>query len=170
MTQLAHAQPYAPPSPMPSAEETPQLETRFGAIALDPARIIAFPHGLLGFAGQRRYILAEIPGAAAAFKLLQSVDAPELSFVVLPLDPSDGPIAGPDLRAAGEALAIGETALAVLAIVTLRSGPERVDFTINLRAPLLIDTGRQVGYQYVLPNDAYPLRHPLPRADADHAG
>jgi flagellar assembly factor FliW len=127
-----------------------------------------FPRGLLGFAGRHRYLLTDIPGADAVFKLLQSVDDPELSFVVLPLDANDGPIAGADLVAARSALAIEDAALAVLAIVTLRAGCERVDFTVNLRAPLLIDTGRRLGYQHVLPDDAYPLRHPLPCAD--HAG
>lgn len=170
MSQLARAQSYASPSRMPAAAEAPPLVTRFGAIALDPEHIIVFPHGLLGFAGQHRYVLTDIPGADALFRLLQSLDDPDLSFVVLPLDASDGPIAIADLVSARKALAIEEAALAVLAIVTLRAEHERVDFTVNLRAPLLVDTGRRLGYQHVLPNDAYPLRHPLPRADAGHAG
>lgn len=166
MSQPAYAQSYQSPSSMPAVADAP-LVTRFGALALDPERIIMFPHGLLGFAGQHRYILADIPGADAVFKLLQSLDDPELSFVVLPLDASDGPIASADLMAARRALAIEETALAVLAIVTLRAEHERLDFTVNLRAPLLVDTLRRLGYQHVLPNDAYPLRHPLPRGGAD---
>jgi flagellar assembly factor FliW len=144
--------------------------TRFGAIAPDPARIIVFPRGLLGFAAQHHYVLAEIPGAVTTFKLLQSIDDPDLGFVVLPLDAGDGPIARADLMAAARALAIEEAALAALAVVTLRAGAEQVDFTVNLRAPLLVDAGRRLGFQHVLPSDAYPLRHPLPRADADHAG
>ena len=170
MSQPAPARTYHSPSPMPAAAQAPPLVTRFGALARDPERIIMFPHGLLGFAGQHRYLLADIPGADTAFKLLQSADDPELSFVVLPLDADDGPIAGADLVAARRALAMEDAALAVLAIVTLRTTAERVDFTVNLRAPLLVDTGRQLGYQHVLPNDAYPLRHPLSRADAGHAG
>ena len=169
MSQPAPARCYESPSAMPAAAEAPPLAARFGA-AQDPERIIVFPHGLLGFAGQHRYLLADIPGADAPFKLLQAADDPELRFIVLPLDAEDGPIAGPDLVAARRALAIGDAALAVLAIVTLRSVAERVDFTVNLRAPLLVDTGRRLGYQHVLPNDAYPLRHPLPRADAGNAG
>ena len=168
MTQLAHAESYAGPSPIATPAEPPPLVTRFGAITLDPARILAFPNGLLGFAGRHRYVLTEVPGADAAFKLLQSIDDPDLSFVVLPLDANDGPIASTDLEAARAALGIEETVLAVLAVVTLRSGGGRVDFTVNLRAPLLVDTGRRLGYQHVLPNDAYPLRHPL--VGVDHAG
>jgi len=170
MSHPARAHSYASPSPMPAVAEAPPLVTRFGAIAPDPERIIVFPRGLLGFPNQHRYVLSDIPGTDAIFKLLQSLDDPDLSFVVLPLDASEGPIANSDLVAARTALAIEEAALAVLAIVTLRAEHERVDFTVNLRAPLLVDTGRRLGYQHVLPNDAYPLRHPLPRADAGHAG
>jgi flagellar assembly factor FliW len=168
MIQPARAQSYENPSPRPGVPQPPPIPTRFGMLAQDAERMIVFPRGLLGFAGQHRFLLTEIPGADAAFKLLQSVDDPELSFVVLPLHAHEGPIAGADLVAARNALAIEDAALAVLAIVTLRAGAERVDCTVNLRAPLLIDTDRRLGYQYVLPSDAYPMRHPLPRAD--HAG
>ena len=170
MSQPGRAPSYQVLAPMPVVAEAPTLPTRFGALALDPDRIIMFPRGLLGFADQHHYVLADIPGHDAAFKLLQSIDDVDLSFVVLPLDRSEGPIAGPDLGAARAALAIEDAALAVLAIVTLRADAARVDFTVNLRAPLLIDTGRRLGYQHVLANDAYSLRHPLPRADAAHVG
>ena len=166
MTQAARAQSCDNPFALSGVAEAPPLATRFGALAPDPERIIVFPHGLLGFADRRRYLLAEVSGAPAVFKLLQSVDDAELRFVVLPLDLSDGPIAGADLSAARSALAIEDTALAVLAIVTLRAEAERVDFTVNLRAPLLVDTDRRLGWQHVLPNEIYPLRHPLPRAGA----
>ena len=170
MTQAARAESCESSFPISGAAEAPPLATRFGALPQDPERIIVFPHGLLGFADQHRYLLADIPGAATIFKLLHSIDDPELRFVVLPLDLSDGPIAGPDLATARTALAIEDAALAVLAIVTLRAEAERVDFTVNLRAPLLVDTGRRLGWQRVLPNEAYALRHPLPRAAAGHAG
>jgi flagellar assembly factor FliW len=170
MSQPGRAPFYKALSPMPAVTEAPPLLTRFGALALDPDRIILFPRGLLGFADHHHYMLTDIPGNDAVFKLLQSVDDVDLSFVVLPLDRSEGPIAGPDLAAAGAALAIEDAALAVLAIVTLRADAARVDFTVNLRAPLLVDTARRLGYQHVLASDAYSLRHPLPRADAAHAG
>jgi flagellar assembly factor FliW len=169
MSQPARAHSYESPSPTPGMAEAAPLVTRFGPLPRDPERMIIFPHGLLGFADRHRYLLADIPGADAAFKLLKSIDDPELSFVVLPLDLTDGPIAGSDLGAAGRARAIEEAALAALAIVTLRAKAERVDFTVNLRAPLVIDTCRRLGYQHILADDVYPLRHPLSRADAGHA-
>lgn len=100
------------------------------------------------------------------FKLLQSVDHPELAFLVLPLDPLAGPISRSDLALACDALGCDWESLAVLGIVTVRSDAEGVRFSINLKAPLLIDTGRQVGRQHVFTSESYPLRHDLPRAHA----
>lgn len=168
---MTHAAPLLPvDAPATAASDGAKAVTRFGALTLDPNRVITFPDGLLGFAEYRRYVLAEVAGAEVFFKLLQSIDDPELAFVVLPLDRQDGPIAGADIDAACEALGLETADVAVLGIVTLRPGGEHVRFTVNLRAPLLIDTGRRVGRQHVLPSDAYPLRHPLPQPGADHAG
>ena len=125
MSQPGRAPSYQVLAPMPVVAEAPTLPTRFGALALDPDRIIMFPRGLLGFADQHHYVLADIPGNDAVFKLLQSIDDVDLSFVVLPLDRSEGPIAGADLVAARAALAIEDAALAVLAIVTLRADAAR---------------------------------------------
>jgi len=52
-------------------------------------------------------------------------------------------------------------ALAVLAVITLRSEPDGVRCTANLRAPLLLDTERRLGWQYVLASDAYAIRHQI---------
>ena len=95
MSQPGRAPSYQVLAPMPVVAEAATLPTRFGVLALDPDRIIMFPRGLLGFADQHHYVLADIPG--------HDVD---LSFVVLPLDRSEGPITGPDLVAARAALAI----------------------------------------------------------------
>jgi flagellar assembly factor FliW len=164
MTQLATVASTTaapPPAAAPSS-----IATRFGTLALDPARLITLPSGLLGFADCRRFALADLPDPQGPFKLLQSVDEPELAFLVLPIDPRTGPIARSDLELACEELRFDWQALAVLALVTVRPEAEAVHFSINLKAPLLIDTGRQVGRQHVFAGEAYPLRYELPHARA----
>jgi flagellar assembly factor FliW len=59
--------------------------SRFGQIEVDDQRLITFPRGLLGFARYTRYVLIE-PSDGSYFYWLQSVDTPELAFVVT--DPS----------------------------------------------------------------------------------
>ncbi len=151
-----------------AAPELPAaLATRFGEVELDGDRLITFPHGLLGFADCRRYALTDLPGREVAFKLLQSIDQPELAFLVLPLELAGGPISRDDLGQACEELGIEWPSLVALAIVTVRQeeGGE-VHFSVNLKAPLLIDSARQVGHQHVFLAEGYPLRHDLPRAAA----
>jgi flagellar assembly factor FliW len=164
MTQLAIATAHRtapPPAATPSS-----IETRFGTLALDPARLITLPDGLLGFADCHRFGLANLPETQGPFKLLQSVDEPELAFLVLPIDPSAELIARDDLELACQALGIDGQALAILALVTVRPEADGVHFSINLKAPLLIDTGHQVGCQHVFAGEAYPLRYDLPHARA----
>jgi flagellar assembly factor FliW len=153
-----------PPAPPPGAPST--IVTRFGEVTVQPDRLITFPSGVLGFAHCRRYALVDLPDPRVVFKLLQSVDHPELAFLVLPLDPDAGPISRSDLALACEGLGCDWQSLAVLGIVTVRSDAEGVRFSINLKAPLLIDTHSQVGRQHVFPSESYPLRHDLPRAHA----
>lgn len=159
MTEMATVTVDQPPSPA-------ALATRFGEIRLDHDRLITFPAGLLGFADCRRYVLADLPDQQVALKLLQSIDQPELAFLVLPLDLAEGPVAQDDLRQACDELGIEWQLLVALAIVTLRPDPAGTRFSLNLRAPLLIDSQSQLGRQHVFAGEAYPVRHELLRADA----
>jgi flagellar assembly factor FliW len=153
-----------PPAPPPGAASS--IVTRFGELVVQPDRLITFPTGVLGFARCQRYALADLPDPRVVFKLLQSVDQPELAFLVLPLDPLAGPIRQSDLALACAGLGYDWQSLLVLGIVTVRSEADGVRFSINLKAPLLIDTSRQVGRQHVFASESYPLRHDLPRAHA----
>jgi flagellar assembly factor FliW len=155
-----------PAQPQPAPDLPASLATRFGAVPLDRDRLITFPAGLLGFADCRRYALADLPDRQVAFKLLQSVDEPELAFLVLPLDLAEGPISRGDLERACDELGLEWRALVALALVTLRQGGDGIQVSINLRAPLLIDSRRQLGCQHVFAGEGYPLRHELPRAHA----
>jgi len=164
MRQLATA--AANPVAPPVAAAPSSIETRFGTLALDATRLVTLPSGLLGFADRQRFALADLPDPQGAFKLLQSVDEPELAFLVLPIDPDADLIAHRDLELACQALGFPWRALAILALVTVRPEADGVHFSINLKAPLLIDTGRQIGCQHVFAGDAYPLRYDLPHARA----
>src|SRR5256886_10348038 len=55
--------------------------TRFGRLEVNEERIIAFPHGLLGFPQYQRFALIQT-GEENYFFWLQSVDEPSLAFVV----------------------------------------------------------------------------------------
>jgi len=59
--------------------------TRFGTVEVDEQRIINIPAGLLGFSSYQRYTMLQ-PDEEGVFFWFQSLDSPELAFVVT--DPS----------------------------------------------------------------------------------
>jgi flagellar assembly factor FliW len=137
------------------------IVTRFGELAVDPDKVIAFDEGLYGLEQHRQFLLTSVPGWPAFFKLLQAVDDPGLSLIVLPLDGGEGPIDSEDFTQACRALGYAPETTAVIGIVTMRDDSANQVFTVNLKAPLLIDSVRRCGRQHVFASEKYHLRHPL---------
>ena len=136
------------------------IDTRFGVIEFDRADAIRMPRGLLGYTEFREYGLSDLPNPGVSqFKLLQSLVEPTLSFVVAPFNIECGAIDADDLEGACRSLSVTLENLAMLLIVATRKiGPE-TQVSVNLRAPIFIDTVSQTGWQFVLPSDRYPIRH-----------
>lgn len=148
------------------AQEGPKegtIDTRFGRFEVDFDKAIRIPRGIIGFETAYSFILLDVPGESnQAFKLLQSLDDPALGFIVLPLSPQDEAIAEADLQASCAAFGVAREDAAFLLIVTVRPDAEgTVRMTVNLRAPLLLDTRTQTGWQVVLSDQSYSIRHPL---------
>ncbi len=162
MSQNATAVAAPPATPPAGRAEGRTIVTRFGELAVDEDKIITFVDGLYGFEQHRHYIMTQVPGWAEVFKLLQAIDDPQLSLIVLPMEGGAGPIDGADFTHACGTLGFDREATAILGIVTMRTDGQNQGFTVNLKAPLLIDTERLIGRQYVFADDKYHLRHPLP--------
>ena len=136
--------------------------TRFGVIDVDPARIITFPRGFIGFPDWKRFVL--LPHREdSPFWFLQSVDEPALALVVM--DPRE---IVPDYVARVPAGQLTDVAIeseedveraVVLALVTLRGGPSGA--TANLKAPLIVNPIRRLGIQVILEGSPYAIRHPI---------
>lgn len=138
------------------------FESRFGTLTLHPRAAIFFPQGLLGFADFRDFVIADLPdGKNPQFKALQCLTDPNLAFLVAPL-PSDSPaIDGNDVEEACHTLSIAREDLAIVLIVTVRRDDDGAHVSVNLRAPVMIDTRQRTARQYVLPNNKYEIRHRL---------
>lgn len=166
------AQPAAGADPVVAAAASGKvtLDTRFGVIEFDRADAIRMPRGLLGYAEFREYGLSDLPNPGVSqFKLLQSLVEPALSFVVAPFNIECGAIDADDLDGACRSLSVTPENLAILLIVATRKiGPE-TQVSVNLRAPIFIDTLSQTGWQFVLPSDRYPIRQVI-MSEAAKAG
>ena len=139
-----------------------ELRTRFGEMTVDPDTVLRLPRGLMGFANLHEYALATLPEERyGRFKVLQSIEAPDVSFIVLPYDASDALIADADLGAAYETLSVAPNEGATLLIVSVRKVGEKPIISVNLRAPVVIDLKRRTAWQHVLANPEYSVRHTL---------
>lgn len=137
-------------------KSTIQVGSRlFGPIEASSTDCITMPEGMLGFAGERRFIL--LPAATEGVFWLQSVDDGGLIFLLVDPFPTfpdycvDVPEALP-----GD----NDTEIAVLSIVTLPRQPGD-ECTVNLQGPLVLDLANRTGRQVIVDDPQYHTRHSI---------
>ncbi|MBA2356593.1 MAG: flagellar assembly protein FliW [Luteitalea sp.] len=144
--------------PTPSAGVT-RVETAFGSFDVAADQILSFPAGMPGFEECRRFVVLS-SRELEPFQCLQSVEGPTASFLVV--DPRR---AFPDYRCVlseVDRARMGqpdEAGLVWLAIVTVQADQTMV----NLRAPVVVNPTRMIGFQLMPSNSLYPLRFELTR-------
>lgn len=136
--------------------------TRFGPVEASEEEILSFP-GLPGFPDARRFV---VRGHDRGWELgwLISMDVPELAFVVTDpyqFFPDYAPALDDELLRGLEVQAAEE--LAVLVIASVREG----DVTLNLAAPLVINSRTRAGVQLILDQSNYPTRAALPALEEE---
>ncbi|MFH5834870.1 flagellar assembly protein FliW [Proteiniclasticum sp. C24MP] len=146
------------------------IKTKFlGEVEIREEDILVFPDGILGFEESRKFILLPIP-ENEIFSILQDVEREYVSFIVT--DPwkfkEDYEMEVPD----SELLKINirkKEEIAMLNVVTLSDVFEKS--TMNLLAPIILNTENRIGKQYVLSNVSYSTKHPLfvKNEGTDHA-
>ncbi|MDF2965148.1 MAG: hypothetical protein K0Q51_536 [Rickettsiaceae bacterium] len=146
-------------------ESVTSLKTRFGYIDVHPGKVIHFPLGLLGIPQEKRYYLAAYPDKDVhSYSLLQSVEFADLCFLTVPLasefySAEDSLISKSDVQYAREHYNIKE--LAVLLVATIHNNKKKKvsKVSVNLKAPILIDTEKFVAYQHVFMRKEYSLKY-----------
>ena len=137
------------------------VTTRFGVIDVDDSSAINLVWGLLGFESCKRYCLYR-HRPDVKFWWLQSLEDPGLAFVVI--DPSeyfaDYEFEMSDADAAKIRLSRPEDAM-TLAIVTIPKNAEEA--TVNLAAPIVINSRERIGIQAVSQDNKYLTKEPLGR-------
>jgi len=133
------------------------IKTKYlGEIEIDEGKIIAFEAGLPGFPEENQFVILDLPGNDI-LQILQSVRTPDLAFIVA--NPHhfykeyefalDAPIL--------ETLNVqDESDIVVLAIMTIEEPFHKS--TINLQAPLIINSRTKRAKQYILPHDEYEMK------------
>ncbi|MGH6947724.1 MAG: flagellar assembly protein FliW [Kiloniellales bacterium] len=138
------------------------LDTRFGRMEFDRQRCLTFPSGLVGFGSQLQYGLVAMPNEKLApLMILQSIDEPSLAFVVRPYDPATQWYKAKDIEEAIRQRKIAPEDSAVLLVTNFHRRDGQLFQSVNLRAPLLLDSTRLQAWQDILPNDSYSVRFML---------
>lgn len=133
--------------------------TRFGTVEVGNDRLLDFPAGLLGFSSYTRFALLQ-PDEDGIFYWLQSVDSPELAFVVTDparwCDEYEATVRREhmdvlDLDAVGDARVF----------VIVNKYDETL--TANLQGPLVVNLRNRRGMQIVLSDQRWTTRWEIAR-------
>ncbi len=144
---------------MSTATLTPcTVETRSAATVVEEIPVIDMVEPMPGFPGVRRFALVRLDDEGVLCAL-RSVDEPSLRFLVVPPQlffPDYAPVVD---DATVAALGI-DSADDVVVLAVVNAGGSAADATVNLLAPVLVNTVTRQGAQVVLTDDL-PVRAPL---------
>lgn len=140
------------------------IENRFGIFSVPQQQVLSFSAGMLGFETYRNFALLIIPGTKVEgpFRLLQSIEEAELSFIVMTTDAKESFLYKEDVEDICARQGVLWDQLLLLHMVTLdKKNDGTVQMTVNARAPVVVDIASRMAQQIVLSNPNYLLRLPV---------
>ena len=151
---------------MPETEPVVRFNSsRFGDLEVPESRIIDVPDGVIGFPDFKRYALLDASGGSSVFLWLQSIDEPNLAFIIA--DPKkivpdyNVESAEPDLLRLN--LDKSEEVGLFVIITVPPDNPDKTN--ANLLAPLIYRKSGNTIHQIVLERGNWPLRFYIFDAD-----
>lgn len=140
------------------------IQTRFGKVEYDPANLLHFPAGMIGFPTLHNFIVMPNKKEGPLF-WIQSVDDADIAFVLT--DPTnfffDYQIQ-PDESEKSSLHIEGDGECYVLAVVTV---PPDQKITLNLTAPILFSPKTNRAIQVILEKTDFSPKTPLPLSNAE---
>lgn len=140
-----------------------EVNTRiFGKIGIEDEKIIRFEKGILGFPDLRDFTLLYNveKGDSASIKWLQSLQEPAFAMPVLNPDlvkPGYEPVFPEDLL-----LPLGELKDDnILMLVTVTVPSDVTKTTVNLRAPIIINTDNMKAIQLICDDESLSIKHAI---------
>lgn len=131
-----------------------------GEIEYAEDQIIRFEEGMLGLPSLKSYLLMESPNIAP-FLRLQCIDEPNISFLLIDpahVDPGYHQYVS-SRQGVGEYYDAEDNQSALFAVVKISNDGE--DITANLVAPVTVNLNQKIGFQLVLLESPYSVRHSL---------
>jgi len=138
-----------------------KINTRnFGEIEIDENKVLDFPVGIIGFEDLKKFtIIFDVEKEEnKSIMWLQSIDEPGFALpVVNPLYVTDNynPYVEDELlKEIGE---FDDESLVILTTVTVPIDIKNL--SVNLKAPIIINTATKKGMQVIVENDDYEVKH-----------
>ena len=125
--------------------------TRFGTLEIEADAVLSFPRGLIGLGGSRYALLST--DADSPFSWLHSIEDPDLAL----------PVTRPWSFFPGYEVVLSDVEAASIGLdgdaptdvwVTVRATERVEDFTVNLRAPIVVTAGPDGPEAFQVINDA----------------
>ncbi|MBU0680914.1 MAG: flagellar assembly protein FliW [Proteobacteria bacterium] len=133
--------------------------TRFGELEIQVDKIITMTTPFLGFPDSHRFIMRQ-NGGKSPFMWLQSLDDPDLAFVVIPAAALI-PQYTPEIPASAlKDLQTTSTKPEILLILTIPPG-KPLEMTANLLGPIVLNTDKRLACQVLLDPAVYDVRWPV---------
>lgn len=122
---------------------------QFGELEFDEKHVILFPRGIAGFEHLRRFLVLH-DEESDPFRWLVSLEDAGVALPVIEPEFIDRGYP-PDLRKGNS----------IFLVSILTDDPQTC--TVNLRSPIVIENGAQLGRQIILDDDRLSVHHPLTR-------
>lgn len=130
---------------------------RLGRLDVPDDKIITMEKPVLGFEGLKRYCLVEID-EMRPFLWMQAVDEPDVTFLVVnPLVFFPGYKIEVNSKEIADLDVASVSSVETYVVVTVPDDPDKI--SVNLQAPILINTENNRAKQSVLVNSRYRVRH-----------
>ncbi len=132
---------------------------------------ITFDAGLLAFQSYRHFYLSHFPKLEfSPLMLLKSCERPDLAFLLYPMtQSSEITYHKEDMQEICDRSGLDTTHFDLYLVVTVRRGATTTHFTVNKRAPLIIDITTHRAMQVILSNAEYTFEAGLPQLSEDIA-
>ena len=129
---------------------------RFGVVDLEDDAVLSFPSGIIGFPREQAFVL--IPHQGSNYLAwLQSVHNPALAFPVVSAHFYGETY--PDVSVVGPAHAAGiQGAAADFAVLVVLCAPIGQPATVNLMAPIVVNSETRTGAQVILDGSRFSTR------------
>ncbi len=149
-------------------EQNMNIETeRFGPLEFSSEDVIAFPSGIIGFPDETAFLLIR-HGESGALGWLQSTSTRELAFPVVSAHGLTSEYPDVPVDSAAVVAGIGG-ALDDLAILVVLTAPQGQPATVNLLAPIIVNSATRQGAQVFLEGSRFGTRElfVLPKSGQD---